>query len=647
VQSEKSNPFKKKVTYLNAAKEDLEELNISQWRINIANFMRSKPVDIFIIALILLYTLLVIVYLAIEDLIDDDKTVETTLQIVELVFLFIFWVEITLNLIGFGILFLKDYWNIADITVILLAIAFVILDMTLDDSSLSGVFRLRGLFRLLRVGILIRKFDAIRKKSAARKQMKIRDIYHVSSPAEIVNEILCEVRDLVHNDDRLVEDLNYCIKMVSSGKLYETNILDDDGGDDADGKRKDALSWVKSIQGKESQKRRSSENPNMVKEKIAKINIDERLCLTSESKKMLSQADSLDFDIFEFKEAVEENELFVISSYLMQKHNLFENCNVDPEKYFQFIKRIQDHYNPNSIEYHNKTHGADVCQTSYFFLEGCTFRMIGNLSDFEMMAIIVSTWCHDFEHPGFNNFFLVESKSPWAIEYNDKSPLENHHIAATFKIAAESDFNIFKYIDEDEYKIMRKNMIEIVLATDAAHHFNELSKFKSRVGADDFTPDGDDKLMVIKMMVHLADISNPVKPFNLALTWNGLLYDEFFKQGDQEDQAGRNISFLMDRKTVNIASSSIGFCNMLVLPAYEALAQVIPEADIWLQNLESNISKWTELKGDFENRKNSGKNYIEESRNVIKFTENSRLLTDVKEINLESTNNQLAVPSRD
>ena len=646
MQSEKSNPFKKKVTYLNAAKEDLEELNISQWRINIANFMRSKPVDIFIIALILLYTLLVIVYLAIEDLIDDDKTVETTLQIVELVFLFIFWVEITLNLIGFGILFLKDYWNIADITVILLAIAFVILDMTLDDSSLSGVFRLRGLFRLLRVGILIRKFDAIRKKSAARKQMKIRDIYHVSSPAEIVNEILCEVRDLVQNDDKLVEDLNYCIKMVSSGKLYETNILDDDGGDDADGKRKDALSWVKSIQGKESQKRRSSENPNMVKEKIAKINIDERLCLTSESKKMLSQADSLDFDIFEFKEAVEENELFVISSYLMQKHNLFENCNVDPEKYFQFIKRIQDHYNPNSIEYHNKTHGADVCQTSYFFLEGCTFRMIGNLSDFEMMAIIVSTWCHDFEHPGFNNFFLVESKSPWAIEYNDKSPLENHHIAATFKIAAESDFNIFKYIDEDEYKIMRKNMIEIVLATDAAHHFNELSKFKSRVGADDFTPDGDDKLMVIKMMVHLADISNPVKPFNLALTWTGLLYDEFFKQGDQEDQAGRNISFLMDRKTVNIASSSIGFCNMLVLPAYEALAQVIPEADIWLQNLESNISKWTELKGDFENRKNSGKNYIEESRNVIKFTENSRLLTDVKEINLESTNNQLAVPSR-
>ena len=152
--------------------------------------MRSKAIDIFIIVLILLYTLLVIVYLAIEDVIEDHRAVELSLQITELVFLFIFCVEISLNLIGFGMFFIKDWWNIADVTVILLAIIFVILDMTLDDSSLSGLFRLRGLFRLLRVGILIRKFDSIRKKSQARKRMQIRDIYHVSSPAEIVNEIL-------------------------------------------------------------------------------------------------------------------------------------------------------------------------------------------------------------------------------------------------------------------------------------------------------------------------------------------------------------------------------------------------------------------------------------------------------------------------
>ena len=147
-------------------------------------------------------------------------------------------------------------------------------------------------------------------------------------------------------------------------------------------------------------------------------------------------------------------------------------------------------------------------------------------------------------------------------------------------IIEDSEFNLFKNISPGDYTDVRKNMIEIVLATDAAHHFNEVGKFKSRVSCDDFAPDGDDKMMVVKMMVHLADISNPCKPFDLALTWTGLLYDEFFKQGDREDSEGRDISFLMDRKVVNIAGSSIGFMNMLVKPAYEELVKVIPKAQV-------------------------------------------------------------------
>ncbi len=46
--------------------------------------MRAKSVDIFIIVLILLYTLLVVVYLAIDDEIEDSKSAEMALQIVEL-----------------------------------------------------------------------------------------------------------------------------------------------------------------------------------------------------------------------------------------------------------------------------------------------------------------------------------------------------------------------------------------------------------------------------------------------------------------------------------------------------------------------------------------------------------------------------------
>lgn len=84
------NPFEKKITYLNATIDDLKVRDMHFCRLKIAEFMRSKPVDIFIIGLILLYTLLVIVYLAIDDLIEASETTVLTLQIVELVFLFIF-----------------------------------------------------------------------------------------------------------------------------------------------------------------------------------------------------------------------------------------------------------------------------------------------------------------------------------------------------------------------------------------------------------------------------------------------------------------------------------------------------------------------------------------------------------------------------
>lgn len=202
-------------------------------------------------------------------------------------------------------LFIKDYWNIADITVILLAIAFVILDMVLDDSNLSGIFRLRGLFRLLRVGILIRKFDAIRKKSAARKRMKSRDIYNVTSPAEIVNEILCELRDIMEDDEKLLEDINYCIKMVSSGKLYEANL--NENGEGGDENQQQAISFFKSYQVKSAGDKKDSVVVRQeIAQKMSTIDIDEKLNLSAKSKQMLEKANTLEFDVFNFKELTEE-----------------------------------------------------------------------------------------------------------------------------------------------------------------------------------------------------------------------------------------------------------------------------------------------------------------------------------------------------
>ena len=52
----------------------------------------------------------------------------------------------------------------------------------------------------------------------------------------------------------------------------------------------------------------------------------------------------------------------------------------------------------------------------------------------EFAAIIIAGGCHDHEHPGFNNVFLMETKDDIAYRYNDLSVLENHHVASTFAL---------------------------------------------------------------------------------------------------------------------------------------------------------------------------------------------------------------------
>ena len=50
---------------------------------------------------------------------------------------------------------------------------------------------------------------------------------------------------------------------------------------------------------------------------------------------------------------------------------------------------------------------------------------------FELAYMYLGAACHDYEHPGVNNMFLINTRSELAYTYNDKSPLENHHVSAS------------------------------------------------------------------------------------------------------------------------------------------------------------------------------------------------------------------------
>ena len=113
----------------------------------------------------------------------------------------------------------------------------------------------------------------------------------------------------------------------------------------------------------------------------------------------------------------------------------------------------------------------------------------------------------------------------------DQSVLENHHVAASFALMiAEPSINIFAKYSREEFSRARERLISLVLATDMAMHFSDVAKIKGRLSTSEIDPKGKDKILCMESLVHAADISNPIKPFDIYFNWTERILEEFWAQ---------------------------------------------------------------------------------------------------------------------
>ena len=81
-------------------------------------------------------------------------------------------------------------------------------------------------------------------------------------------------------------------------------------------------------------------------------------------------------------------------------------------------------------------------------------------------SFLLAAISHDLGHPGVNNPFLVNTMDRLAIRYNDKSILENMHVAKAYQIIQQPETNIFAEMEPEEFRTVRHLMISCILATD-------------------------------------------------------------------------------------------------------------------------------------------------------------------------------------
>lgn len=195
-----------------------------------AILINTKAFERLIVVLIIVYTLLVFVSLILEDELEESEEGNFSLLIVEIFILAIFSFEIIITTYALRKKYYSDLWNVFDAIVIVVSIVFVILELSLDISTLNSILKIRAMFRLVRIFILMRKVINLKllnskKVNVLRKKGKKMDTglgYDMRSPVEKVLEILNSLRHRIPESEKdLLIDIHWSINMISSNKLYE------------------------------------------------------------------------------------------------------------------------------------------------------------------------------------------------------------------------------------------------------------------------------------------------------------------------------------------------------------------------------------------------------------------------------------------
>lgn len=182
-----------------------------------------------------------------------------------------------------------------------------------------------------------------------------------------------------------------------------------------------------------------------------------------------------EFDIFRLEELTFKRPLVHLGMNLMCHFDIPGTFNIDEKTLQNWLTVIESNYRAANT-YHNSTHAADVLQATAGYLEKERLKSI--LDPLDEATTLIAAAAHDIDHPGKSSAFLCNSDNPLAILYNDLTVLENHHAAFTFKLTlGDERVNIFKNLDRDQYKIVRHNVVDMILATEMTKHFEHLAKF--------------------------------------------------------------------------------------------------------------------------------------------------------------------------
>jgi 3',5'-cyclic-nucleotide phosphodiesterase len=293
-----------------------------------------------------------------------------------------------------------------------------------------------------------------------------------------------------------------------------------------------------------------------------------------------------EFDVLKIKESVVLCN--VIGKFFEVLFNV-EEMDIDPSTLARYIAEVGRHYHDRP--FHNLQHAS--CVTHFTFMLIKASNAMEHLKTHQVFGILVSAIVHDVDHPGNTNLFEINSGSELALRYNDQSVLENHHCSTAFRIMRKPSMQVLSRVSKAIAVDIRKTIISCVMATDMAVHFDLIEETKKRAMEGWKFEEAKDQALLGKILLHAADLSNPVRPFHMTRQWAERISIEFNDQVSREQALGMPVlGFMMTPDEKSFCKNETGFASFVVAPMWRAISMLYPNLCFLVDQLDNNLLTW-------------------------------------------------------
>jgi GAF domain-containing protein len=233
--------------------------------------------------------------------------------------------------------------------------------------------------------------------------------------------------------------------------------------------------------------------------------------------------------------------------HMLHDEGLVVELSLNPTRLCKFADAAASMY-WHSLAFHSHFHGLHVFQATVMLLRHSGLKEANVLPAVDIFALLTAALCHDIDHPGVNNAFLSAIEDELSLRYNDQSVLENHHAAVTCALIRDelNGTDIVSHLGASDRRRVRQVIISSILATDMSKHFGIVIPAVKALSwplcaTTDAAGNPRPEATVLKerdriheIVLHAADLSGQVLPWDLASKWSDCIVAEFRSQAQLE-----------------------------------------------------------------------------------------------------------------